>query len=83
MGGKQLGFADYDQTTAKKCTKKEKFLAEIDQVVPWQLMLDMIEPAYPKIQQQRGPSALSIGNQSEDRIASLRKLPLYVCCING
>ena len=30
MGGKQLGFADYEQTTAKKRTKKEKFLAEMD-----------------------------------------------------
>ena len=32
MGGKQLGFADYEQPTAKKRTKKEKFLAEMDQV---------------------------------------------------
>jgi IS5 family transposase len=27
MGGKQLGFSDYEQTTAKKRAKKEKFLA--------------------------------------------------------
>ena len=44
MGGKQLGFSDYEQTTAKKRTKKEKFLAEMDQVVPWQPLLDLIEP---------------------------------------
>jgi hypothetical protein len=25
MGGKQLGFGDYEQTTAKKRTKREKF----------------------------------------------------------
>ena len=30
MGGKQLWFADYEQTTAKRRTKKEKFLAEMD-----------------------------------------------------
>ena len=35
MGGKQLGFSDYEQSTAKKRTKKEKFLADMDQVVPW------------------------------------------------
>jgi transposase, IS5 family len=35
MGGKQLGFSDYEQTTAKMLTKKEKYLAEMDQVVPW------------------------------------------------
>ncbi len=34
MGGKQLGFADDEQTTAKKRSKKQKFLAEMDQVVP-------------------------------------------------
>jgi IS5 family transposase len=27
MGGKQLGFSDYELTTAKKQTKREKFLA--------------------------------------------------------
>ena len=34
MGGKQLGFGDYEQTTAKKRTKREKFLDEMDQIVP-------------------------------------------------
>ena len=32
MGGKQLGFGDYEQSTAKKQTKREKFLAEMDKV---------------------------------------------------
>ena len=27
MGGKQLGFSDYEQSTAKKRTKREKFLS--------------------------------------------------------
>jgi len=30
MGGKQLGFSDYEQSTAKKQTRREKFLAEMD-----------------------------------------------------
>jgi hypothetical protein len=33
MVGKQLGFSDYEFTTAKKQTKREKFLAEME-VVP-------------------------------------------------
>jgi len=33
MGGKQLGFADYQQTVVKKPTKRKKFLPEMDQVV--------------------------------------------------
>jgi len=54
MGGKQLGFSYYEQTTAKKRTKKEKFLAEMDQVVPWQPLLDLIEPVYPKVSSRGG-----------------------------
>jgi IS5 family transposase len=48
MGGKQLGFGDDEQTTAKKRTKREKFLAEMDAVVPWQALIALIEPHYPK-----------------------------------
>jgi hypothetical protein len=36
MGGKRLGFGDYEQIAVKKRTKREKFLAEMDAVVPWQ-----------------------------------------------
>jgi IS5 family transposase len=54
MGVKQLGFSDYEQSTAKKRTKKEKFLAEMDQVVPWQPLLDLIEPIYPKVSSKGG-----------------------------
>ena len=35
MGGKQLGFSDYVITKAKKQTKREKFLSEMEVVVPW------------------------------------------------
>ena len=48
MGAKQLGFGDYEQSTAKKQTKREKFLSEMDKVLPWQLLIDLIEPYYPK-----------------------------------
>ena len=48
MGGKQLGFGDYEQSTAKKQTIREKFLSEMDQVVPWQALTDLIEPYDPK-----------------------------------
>ena len=48
MGGKQLGFSDYELTTAKKQTKWEKFFSEMEVVVPWQALLDLIEPHCPK-----------------------------------
>jgi hypothetical protein len=49
MGGKQLGFADNEQTTAKNHTKREKGLAEMDEVVLFQPLLDLIELVYSKV----------------------------------
>ena len=48
MGSKQLGFGDYEQSTAKKRTKRQRFLAEMEAVVPWKALLELIEPYYPK-----------------------------------
>jgi len=36
MGSKQFGLGDYEQSTAKKRTKLERFLSEVELVVPWQ-----------------------------------------------
>ena len=54
MGGKQLGFSDYELTTAKKQTKHEKFLSEMESVVPWAALLALIEPHYPKASKKGG-----------------------------
>jgi transposase, IS5 family len=54
MGGKQLGFGDYEQSTAKKRTKREKFLAGMEKVVPWKAL---IEPHYPKSSSKGGRPA--------------------------
>ena len=48
MGGRQLGFSDYELTTAKKQTKREKFLSYMDMVVPWQALIELIAPLYTK-----------------------------------
>ena len=54
IGGKQLGFTDYELTTAKQQTKREKFLAEMEVVVPWQLLIDLIDPHHPKASKKGG-----------------------------
>jgi IS5 family transposase len=54
MGSKQLGFGDYEQTTAKKRTKRERFLGEMEKVVPWKALLGLIEPHYPKTSSKGG-----------------------------
>jgi IS5 family transposase len=52
MSDKQLGFSDYELTTAKKQTKREKFLSEMEAVVLWQALIAMIEPHSPKSRQE-------------------------------
>jgi IS5 family transposase len=54
MGGKQLGFSVYELTPAKKQTKREKFLSEMEAVVPWHALIDLIEPHYPKASKKGG-----------------------------
>jgi IS5 family transposase len=65
MGGKQLGhrcaegfaYGDYEQTTARKRTKRERFLAQMEAVVPWKALIDLIEPHYPKAGSKGGRPA--------------------------
>ena len=54
MGGKQLGFSD-QQNTAKKQSKREKFLAEMELVVPCDALIDLIEPHYSRTSKKDGP----------------------------
>ena len=51
MGDKQIGSRDYEQTTARKRTKKERCLAQMEVVMPWKTL---IEPYYPKTGSKRG-----------------------------
>jgi len=48
MGSKQLGFGESEQTTARKRTMKERFLVQMEAVVPWKALICLIEPHYPK-----------------------------------
>ncbi len=57
MGGKQLGFGDYEQSTAKKRTKRERFLSQMEAVLPWKALIDLIEPYYPKSSSKGGRPA--------------------------
>ncbi|MGZ8189296.1 MAG: IS5/IS1182 family transposase, partial [Methylosarcina sp.] len=43
----QTSFADLDYNSKKRQTRREKFLAEMEQVVPWPLLLTTIAPHYP------------------------------------
>lgn len=45
----QLSFGDAEDLGCRKRTRREVFLAEMDQVVPWKALLALIEPHYPKM----------------------------------
>ena len=45
----QLTFGDAEGLGQRKRTRREQFLAEMDQVVPWKSVLSLIEPHYPKM----------------------------------
>ncbi|GID03300.1 hypothetical protein TMM008_05020 [Pseudomonas sp. 008] len=45
---KQMIFADAEYAGKRKQTRKELFLIEVDQVVPWKGLIALAEPYYPK-----------------------------------
>lgn len=54
----QLSFSDAEYAGQRKQTRREKFLAEMADVVPWDALLALIEPEYPKAGNGRRPYAL-------------------------
>jgi IS5 family transposase len=43
----QRSFASAEYALKKKRTRREKFLAEMERVVPWSRLIAVIEPLYP------------------------------------
>jgi transposase, IS5 family len=54
----QTSFAGLAWTTKGKMTRRERFLAEMDQVIPWQRLIALIEPHYTKPGRGRRPLGL-------------------------
>ena len=44
----RLGFTDCEYRQIRHKTRKEKFLARMEDLVPWQRLEVVIEPYYPK-----------------------------------
>ncbi|MCG3171195.1 MAG: IS5 family transposase ISBmu2 [Pseudomonadales bacterium] len=45
---KQVSFSDAEFAAKKKVTRRERFLSDLDRLVPWQALAAVIEPHYPK-----------------------------------
>ncbi|MBB5448148.1 hypothetical protein HDG38_006795 [Paraburkholderia sp. WSM4177] len=55
---RQIGFAEAESKGAKRVTRRQRFLAEMEKVVPWPRLLSAIEPYYPKGKRGRPPIGL-------------------------
>ncbi|GAB3377685.1 hypothetical protein GCM10027514_15310 [Azotobacter armeniacus] len=54
-----MSFADAEYAGKRKQTRRERFLLEMDQVVPWSGLIALIEPHYPKGEGGRPPYPLA------------------------
>ena len=52
---RQISFAQNEFAGKKRTTRREKFLADMEIVVPWERLVALIEPHYPKGERGRPP----------------------------
>ena len=52
---RQISFAQGEFAAKKKQTRRERFLGEMEQAVPWARLVGLIEPFYPKGERGRPP----------------------------
>ena len=45
----QKSFSDLEYAAKKKLTRRDRFLAEINNVTPWGKLHVLVEPFYPKV----------------------------------
>jgi len=66
---KQRSFADQEYEKFRKKTRREQFLEDMNAVVPWQELVDVVEPFYPK---GEGPGRPPVGLERMLRIYFLQ-----------
>lgn len=56
----QMTFSDVEYSGRKKVTQKEKFLREMDSIIPWQYWVELIAPHYPSGKRGRPPRGIEV-----------------------
>lgn len=56
----QMTFSDVEYSHRKKTTKREKFLQEMDAIIPWERWTAMIVPIYPAGKRGRPPRGIEL-----------------------
>ena len=62
MKKQQLSFSDFEHKAKRKQTRRERFLAEMDRLVPWKVLADLVEPHY------GGTSGMAAGSYASDSL---------------
>lgn len=86
---KQGAFTDIEYSGRKKKTKREEFLEIMDEIIPWDEWVGVIEPYYPKEKRGRLPMGIEKTlrmyllqiwfNLSETKIVCMPCLPVPIC----
>lgn len=59
---KQISFAQAEHQNKKKVTRRERFLAQMEALVPWQRLIDALSPSYfPNAAGKRGRPPIGLG----------------------
>ena len=61
---RQMSFAQSEYAGKKKVTRREKFLGEMERVVPWKRLVALLQPHYPTGRRGRPPEA-AVSRQSK------------------
>lgn len=54
----QMSFSDFEYAGKPKQTRRERFLTQVEQIVPWSGLMALTEPHYPKAGGGRKPNPL-------------------------
>ena len=56
----QMTLSDVEYSRRKKITQKEKFLRQMDQIIPWEAWVKKIQPYYPAGKRGRPPRGIEV-----------------------
>ncbi|AVK72199.1 hypothetical protein BJN34_0095 [Cupriavidus necator] len=86
---RQISFAEVESHGKKRVTRRQRFLDEMESVVPWQRLLAAIEPYYPKGRRGRpiegatdvgGILRSCVGPTHQNMAEPDRSHPCNACC---
>lgn len=56
----QMTFSDMEYSGRKRVTQKEKFLREMNEIIPWAAWVNKIQPYYPEGKRGRPPRGIEV-----------------------